>query len=76
MRYSEKALRIAPSATLEISAKAAQLRSEGFDVVGFGAGEPDYDTPEYIKEAAGIKEYDQEPVTFHQARRSIPPLPA
>ena len=52
MRYSEKALRIAPSATLEISAKAAQLRSEGFDVVGFGAGEPDYDTPEYIKEAA------------------------
>ena len=52
MRYSEKALRIAPSATLEISAKAAQLRSEGFDVVGFGAGEPDYDTPDYIKEAA------------------------
>ena len=52
MRYSEKALRIAPSATLEISAKAAQLKSEGIDVVGFGAGEPDYDTPEYIKEAA------------------------
>ncbi len=48
MRYSEKALRIAPSATLEISAKAAQLRSEGVDVIGFGAGEPDYDTPDYI----------------------------
>lgn len=38
--------------TLAISAKAKRMKSEGKDVVGFGAGEPDFDTPDYIKEAA------------------------
>ena len=44
--------------TLAISAKAKELRAQGVDVVGFGAGEPDFDTPENIKEAAcrAIKE--------------------
>ncbi|MBS4007701.1 MAG: pyridoxal phosphate-dependent aminotransferase [Clostridium sp.] len=49
---SRKALSITPSATLAIDAKAKQLRSEGIDVIGFGAGEPDFDTPDHIKEAA------------------------
>lgn len=40
------------SATLAISAKAKALKKEGHDVVGFGAGEPDFDTPEFIKQAA------------------------
>ncbi|HIU34918.1 MAG TPA: pyridoxal phosphate-dependent aminotransferase [Candidatus Pullichristensenella excrementigallinarum] len=49
---SRRALGIAPSATLSIDARAKELRAQGMDVVGFGAGEPDFDTPEYIREAA------------------------
>lgn len=45
---------ITPSMTLAITAKSKQLKSEGNDVIGFGAGEPDFDTPEPIKQA-GIK---------------------
>ncbi len=41
-----------PSLTLAINAKAAKLKSEGRDVVAFGAGEPDFDTPDFIKDAA------------------------
>lgn len=41
-----------PSATLAISAKAAAMRKEGIDVISFGAGEPDFDTPQHIKQAA------------------------
>src|SRR5262249_41746446 len=43
---------VEPSPTLAVSAKAAKLKSEGVDVVSFGAGEPDFDTPAHIKEAA------------------------
>ncbi len=43
--------RVAPSATLSITAKANALRAEGVDIVGLGAGEPDFDTPEHIKAA-------------------------
>jgi aspartate aminotransferase len=43
---------IKPSVTLAIAAKAGKLRAEGVDVVNFSAGEPDFDTPEYIKAAA------------------------
>ncbi|MGH7823771.1 MAG: pyridoxal phosphate-dependent aminotransferase [Candidatus Binatia bacterium] len=43
---------IKPSVTLAIAAKAGKLRSEGIDVVNFSAGEPDFDTPESIKQAA------------------------
>ncbi len=43
---------IKPSPTLEITTRARELRSEGRDVIGFGAGEPDFDTPEHIKAAA------------------------
>lgn len=50
--YSEKALSLAPSTTLEITARAAELRNQGVDLISFGAGEPDVDTPNNIKEAA------------------------
>ncbi|AAC07746.1 pyridoxal phosphate-dependent aminotransferase [Aquifex aeolicus] len=40
-----------PSPTLTITAKAKELRAKGVDVIGFGAGEPDFDTPDFIKEA-------------------------
>jgi aspartate aminotransferase len=45
---------VEPSPTLAITARANALKAEGKDVVGFGAGEPDFDTPEHIKEAAKI----------------------
>lgn len=43
---------IEPSPTLAISARSAELKAEGKDIVGFGAGEPDFDTPQHIKDAA------------------------
>ena len=49
---SQRAGNIAPSATLAIDSKAKQLKKEGNDVVIFGAGEPDFNTPENIKNAA------------------------
>jgi aspartate aminotransferase len=49
---SERARRLTPSATLAISAKARAMRAQGFDVISFAAGEPDFDTPERIKAAA------------------------
>ena len=48
---SKIAAAIAPSATLAISAMAKQMKADGIDVVSFGAGEPDFNTPENIKEA-------------------------
>ena len=52
IKLSRKAAGIQPSPTLAITAKAKKLKAEGKDVVGFGAGEPDFDTPEHIKAAA------------------------
>ncbi len=49
---AERVRSIKPSMTLAISAKAKELRAQGIDVVGFGAGEPDFDTPKNIKDAA------------------------
>lgn len=49
---SDRASCVRPSPTLVVTAKAAKLRSEGKDVIGLGAGEPDFDTPAHIKAAA------------------------
>ncbi len=51
-KLSDRITSIRPSATLAITAKIKTLCSQGIDVIGFGAGEPDFDTPEYIKNAA------------------------
>jgi aspartate aminotransferase len=51
-RISQRAASLTPSLTLEIDAKAKRMKAEGQDVVGFGAGEPDFDTPQHIKDAA------------------------
>jgi aspartate aminotransferase len=51
-RISNRAAALSPSMTLAIDAKAKQMKAEGLDVVGFGAGEPDFDTPQHIKDAA------------------------
>lgn len=51
-RLSARVQRIKPSPTLAVTARAAELRTQGKDVIGLGAGEPDFDTPEHICEAA------------------------
>ncbi|MCG8325901.1 MAG: pyridoxal phosphate-dependent aminotransferase [Thiotrichales bacterium] len=52
IRLSSRAKNVKPSPTLAVTAKAAELRSQGRDIVSLGAGEPDFDTPEHIKQAA------------------------
>lgn len=52
MRLATRVANIKPSETLAITAKANALKAEGRDVIGFGAGEPDFDTPANIKQAA------------------------
>lgn len=52
MKLSRRLSLIEPSPTLAVSAKAAALRAKGLDVISFGAGEPDFDTPVHIKDAA------------------------
>ena len=52
MNVSQRARNLVPSATLAIGAKARQMQADGIDVIGFAQGEPDFDTPDHIKEAA------------------------
>ena len=52
IRLAQRVGRVRPSPTLAVTARAAALRAAGRDVIGLGAGEPDFDTPEHIKEAA------------------------
>ena len=52
IKLSQRVQNIKPSPTLAITARAAALRAEGKDIIGLGAGEPDFDTPEHIKQAA------------------------
>jgi aspartate aminotransferase len=49
---SARVQRVKPSPTLAVTARAAELRAAGQDIIGLGAGEPDFDTPDHIKEAA------------------------
>ncbi len=51
MRLARRVTELAESATLAVTAKAARMKAEGIDVIGFGAGEPDFDTPDHIKQA-------------------------
>lgn len=52
INLAKRVSQLTPSATLAIEAKAKKLKAEGLDVISFGAGEPDFDTPAYIKDAA------------------------
>ena len=52
MELAQRATILTPSLTLSIDSKAKAMKAEGLDVCGFGAGEPDFDTPEHIKNAA------------------------
>ncbi|MGA9033071.1 MAG: pyridoxal phosphate-dependent aminotransferase [Sulfuricaulis sp.] len=52
IRLSGRVNRIKPSPTLAVDARAKELKAQGKDVISLGAGEPDFDTPEHVKEAA------------------------
>ena len=52
LRLSQRVRRIKPSPTLAVSARAAALKAAGQDIVNLGLGEPDFDTPTHIKDAA------------------------
>jgi len=52
VKVSKRAQNVPASATIAVTSRAKQLKAQGVDVVGFGAGEPDFDTPDYIKQAA------------------------
>ena len=52
IRLSDRVRSIKPSPTLAVTARANAMRAAGKDIVGLGAGEPDFDTPEHIKQAA------------------------
>ncbi|HOK66262.1 MAG TPA: pyridoxal phosphate-dependent aminotransferase [Anaerohalosphaeraceae bacterium] len=52
MKISSRAKAVAPSATLAVTSRAKEMKAQGLDVLSFGAGEPDFDTPQFIKDAA------------------------
>ena len=52
MKVSQRAQAVPPSATIAVNSRAKELQAQGVDVVRFAAGEPDFDTPDYIKDAA------------------------
>ncbi|MBC7785830.1 MAG: pyridoxal phosphate-dependent aminotransferase [Burkholderiales bacterium] len=76
MQLAERMKLVSESITLKVSAKAAALKKAGVDVVGFGAGEPDFDTPAFIKDAAkaaldkGITKYTPTPC-FPELKQAI-----
>ena len=69
---SDALQRVKPSATIAVSSKARELKAAGEDVIGLGAGEPDFDTPDHIKEAAIKAIYDGH--TKYTAVDGIPEL--
>lgn len=52
IQLAERVKRVKPSPTMAVTARAAEMRAAGHDIIGLGAGEPDFDTPQHISEAA------------------------
>ena len=52
MKISQRVKAVSPSATLAVTNRAKEMKAQGLDVLGFAAGEPDFDTPDFIKDAA------------------------
>ena len=59
--FADRVHRVKPSFTLEMTSRAADLRAQGVDVINFGVGQPDFNTPENIRQAAGY------PCAAHEA---------
>ncbi len=72
IQLSDRVKAVKPSPTLAITARAAEMRAAGKDIIGLGAGEPDFDTPEHIK-AAAVKALDRG-FTKYTAVDGIPSL--
>ena len=70
--FAKRLSTVQPSATLAISQRAAELRAKGIDVISFGVGEPDFQTPTYIREAA--KKAIDEGASHYTAVRGLPKL--
>src|SRR5690554_4770567 len=51
-KISKRALSVPGSATMAVATRAKELKAQGRDIISFGAGEPDFDTPQYIKDTA------------------------
>ncbi len=77
MNIARRVVELAESATLAVTAKAAQLRADGHDVISFGAGEPDFDTPTHIKKAcvaaleAGRTGYSKPASGLAEAKKAV-----
>ncbi|MBX3394636.1 MAG: pyridoxal phosphate-dependent aminotransferase [Phycisphaerae bacterium] len=71
MRLSTRSQQLTPSATLAVANKAAELRRAGKDIIGFGAGEPDFPTPQHIKDACKIA-LDAGHTTYAKPTHGIP----
>ncbi len=77
MNVSLRVQELAESATLAVASKTAALKASGIDVIGFGAGEPDFDTPDHIKAAAtealtlGVTKYPKPPSGLPEAKEAI-----
>ena len=77
MKVSLRVQELAESATLAVASKTAALKASGIDIIGFGAGEPDFDTPEHIKAAAtealthGLTKYPKPPSGLPEAKEAI-----
>ncbi len=72
LKLSERVQRVKPSPTLAVTARAAELRAAGQNIIGLGAGEPDFDTPDHIKAAA--KQALDDGFTKYTAVDGIAPL--
>ena len=72
-KISQRAASLTPSLTLAIDSKAKQMKADGQDVVGFGAGEPDFDTPQHIKDACAKALPPASPNTRPQRHPRIAP---
>ncbi len=73
MRLSERAQAIKPSPTLAIDARAKALKASGEDIINFGVGEPDFDTPENIKDAQINSSMDISAYLLDQAKVAVVP---
>src|SRR5699024_7882768 len=72
MNLANRVSDLTPSSTLAISAKANELKKQGYDVIGLGVGEPDFNTPTYILDAA--KEAMDKGLTKYTAASGVPEL--
>jgi aspartate aminotransferase len=70
MKFSKRIQSIRPSMTLAVDAKARELKANGVDVIGFGAGEPDFNTPDIIKRA-GVEAIEQNETHYTPAGGTV-----